>query len=45
VGLHNLITDMEVQIPWDSLTYAAGPNTLLFHAFGGWALRAGLWLV
>lgn len=45
MAFHDLITHVEIQTPWDSLTYAAGPNTLFFHAFDAWTLRAGSQLV
>lgn len=41
MAVHDLISDVEVQTPQDSLMYAAGHNTLFFHAFGALRLRAG----
>lgn len=41
MAVHDLISDVEVQTPWDSLMYSVGHNALFFHAFGALRLRAG----
>lgn len=41
MALHDLISNVEVQMPWDGLMYSAGHNALFFHAFGALRLRAG----